>query len=223
MNIQDWFPLGLPGLITLQCKGLSKESSPTPQFKSINSSVLSFLYGPTLTSIHDCCKNHSFDSMDLCCQIMSLLFNKLSRFVKGFLSRSKCLSISWLHSPSAVILEPKNINSVTLSIVSLPTCHEVMGLDAIIFVFQMLSFKPAFSLSYFTFIKRLLSSSSLSAIRVMSSAYLRILIFLPAILIPASASSSPAFHIMYSAYKLNKHGDNIQPWHIWHWTTRKVK
>ena len=113
MNIQDWFPLGLPGLITLQCKGLSKESSPTPQFKSINSSVLSFLYGPTLTSIHDCCKNHSFDSMDLCCQIMSLLFNKLSRFVKGFLSRSKCLSISWLHSPSAVILEPKNIKSVT--------------------------------------------------------------------------------------------------------------
>ena len=149
--------------------------------------------------------------MDLCCQIMSLLFNKLSRFVNGFLSRTKCLSISWLHSPSAVILEPKNINSVTLSIVSLPTCHEVMGLDAIILVFQMLSFKPAFSLSYFTFIKRLLSSSSLSAIRVMSSAYLRILIFLPAILIPASASSSPAFHIMYSAYKLNKHGDNIQP------------
>ena len=161
--------------------------------------------------------------MDLCCQIMSLLFNKLSRFVKGFLSRTKCLSISWLHSPSAVILEPKNINSVTLSIVSLPIWHEVMGLDAIIFVFQMLSFKPAFSLSYFTFIKRLLSSSSLSAIRVMSSAYLRILIFLPAILIPASASSSPAFHIMYSAYKLNKHGDNIQPWHIWHGTTREVK
>ena len=110
-----------------------------------------------------------------------------------------------------MILEPKNINSVTLSIVSLPICHEVMGLDAIIFVFQMLSFKPAFSLSYFAFIKRLLSSSSLSAIRVMSSAYLRKLIFLPAILIPASASSSPAFHIMYSAYKLNKHGDNIQP------------
>ena len=159
MNIQDWFPLGLPGLITLQCKGLSKESSPTPQFKSINSSVLSFLYGPTLTSIHDCCKNHSFDSMDLCCQIMSLLFYKLSRFVKGFLSRTKCLSISWLHSPSAVILEPKNINSVTVSIVSLPICHEVMGLDAIILVFQMLSFKPAFSLSYFTFIKRHFSSS----------------------------------------------------------------
>src|SRR5574341_197386 len=64
----------------------------------------------------------------------------------------------------------------------------------------MLSFKPTFSLSTFTFIKRLLSSSSLSAIRVVSSAYLRLLIFLPAILIPACASSRPAFLMMYSAY-----------------------
>jgi len=76
----------------------------------------------------------------------------------------------------------------------------------------MLSFKPTFSLYSFTFIKRLFSSSSLSAIRVVSSAYLRLLIFLPAILIPACASSSPAFLMMYSAYKLNKQGDNIQPW-----------
>ena len=76
----------------------------------------------------------------------------------------------------------------------------------------MLSFKPTFSLSTFTFIKRLSSSSSLSAIRVVSSAYLRLVIFLPAILIPACASSSPAFLMMYSAYKLNKQGDNIQPW-----------
>src|SRR5574341_1409700 len=72
----------------------------------------------------------------------------------------------------------------------------------------MLSFKPTFSLSTFTFIKRLFSSSSLSAIRVVSSAYLRLLIFLLAILIPACASSSPAFLMMYSAYKLNKQGDN---------------
>src|SRR5574337_617787 len=74
----------------------------------------------------------------------------------------------------------------------------------------MLSFKPTFSLSTFTFIKRLFSSSSLSAIRVVLSAYLGLLIFLPAILIPACASSSPAFLVMYSAYKLNKQGDNIQ-------------
>ena len=78
--------------------------------------------------------------------------------------------------------------------------------------FWMLSFKPDFSLSSFIFIKRFFSFYSLSAIRVVSSAYLRLLIFFPAILIPASASSSPAFHIMYSAYKLNKQGDNIQPW-----------
>ena len=75
----------------------------------------------------------------------------------------------------------------------------------------MLSFKPSFSLSSFTFSKRLFSSSSLSAIRVLSSAYLRLLIFLPEILIPACVSSSPAFLMMYSAYKLNKQGDNIQP------------
>ena len=79
-------------------------------------------------------------------------------------------------------------------------------------VFWMLSFKPTFSLSSFTFIKRLFCSSSLSAIRVVSSAYLRLLIFLPAILIPTCASSSPAFLLMYSAYKLNKQGNHIQLW-----------
>ena len=90
----------------------------------------------------------------------------------------------------------------------------MMTLDAMILVFWMLSFKPTFSLSSFTLlIKRLFSSSLLYAIRVMSSGYLRSLIFLPAILIPASASSSPAFCMMSSAYKLNKLGDNIQPWH----------
>ena len=75
----------------------------------------------------------------------------------------------------------------------------------------MLSFKPSFSLS-FTFIKRLFSSYSLSAISVVSYAYLKLLIFLPTILIPACASSSPAFFMMYSAYKLNKQGDNIKPY-----------
>ena len=87
-----------------------------------------------------------------------------------------------------------------------------MGPDATIFFFWMLSFKPTFSLSSFTFIKRLFSSSSLSAIRVVSSVYLRLLIFLPGILVPPWASSSLAFHMMYSAYKLNKWGDSIQPW-----------
>ena len=83
-------------------------------------------------------------------------------------------------------------------------CHDLR--------FLMLSFKPTFSLSSFTFIKRIFSSSSRSAIRVVSSAYLRLLIFLLAILIPAYASSSLVFLMMYSACKLNKQGDNIQPW-----------
>ena len=78
----------------------------------------------------------------------------------------------------------------------------------------MLNFKPAFLLSSFTMIKRLFSSSLLSAMRVVSSAYLRLLIFLPSILIPPYASSSPAFHMMCSAYNLNEQGNNIQPWCI---------
>ena len=88
---------------------------------------------------------------------------------------------------------------------------EVIGPDAMILVFWMLSFKTTFSLSSFT-LKRLFSSSSLSVIRVVSSAYLRLLIFLPPILIAACASYSPAFLMMYSAHKLSKQGDNIQPW-----------
>ena len=144
-------------------------------------------------------------------KVTSLLFNMLSSLVIAFLPRNKCLLISWLQSPSAVILEPPKMKSVTVSTVSPFICHQVMGPDAMIFVFRMLSFKPTFSLSSFTFIKRLLSSSSLSAIRVVSSAYLRLLIFLLAIFIPACASSSPASHMTYSAYKLNKQGDDIQP------------
>ena len=92
-------------------------------------------------------------------KVMSLLFNTLSRLVTAFLPRSKCLLISWLQSPSTMILEPEKIKSVTVSIVSPPIWHGVMGMDAVILVFWMLSFKPAFSLSSFTFIKRLFSSS----------------------------------------------------------------
>ena len=134
-------------------------------------------------------------------KVMSLLFNMLSSSVIVFLPRSKCLLVSWLQSPSSVILEPKKIKSVTISIVSPSVCHEVMGLDAMILVFWILSFKPAFSCSSFTLIKRFFSSSSLSAIRMVSSTYLRLLIFLPAILTPTCASSSLPFHMMYSAFK----------------------
>ena len=91
-------------------------------------------------------------------KVMTLLFNMLSRLVITFLPRSKCLLISWLQSPSTVILEPPKTKSVTVSTVSPSICYEVMGLDTMISVFWMLSFKPTFSLSSFTFIKRLFSS-----------------------------------------------------------------
>ena len=145
-------------------------------------------------------------------KVMSLVFNMLSRLVIAFLPRSKHLLISWLQSPSAVILEPKKIKPVTVSTISPSIYHEVMGPDAMILVFWMLSFRPTFSFPSFTFIKSLFSSSSLSAVRVVSSAYLRLLIFLPAVSQAACASSSLEFHRMYSAYKLNKQSDNIQPW-----------
>ena len=105
MNIQNWFPLRLTGLISLQSKRL-KEFSPTPQFKSINSLALGcFLYGLTVTSIYDYRKNHSFDCMEFWLKVMSLLFNMLSRLGIAFLPRSKRLLISWMQSPPAVIME----------------------------------------------------------------------------------------------------------------------
>ena len=82
-------------------------------------------------------------------KVMSLLLNMLWRLVITFLTRSKRLSISWLQSPSAVILEPPKIKSDTVSTVSTSISHEVMGRDAIIFVFWMLSFKPIFFTLHF--------------------------------------------------------------------------
>ena len=123
----DWFNL-------LSVQGTLQESSPTPQFKSINSSTLSFLYGPTLTSIHDNWKTTALIRWTFVDKLMSLLFNMLSRLVITFLPRSKCLLISWLQSPSAVILEPKKIKPITVSTVSPSICPEVMGPDAMILV-----------------------------------------------------------------------------------------
>ena len=143
--------------------------------------------------------------------MMDLLFNILSRFVIAFLPRSNCLLISWLQSPSAVILEPKKRKSVTASTFSPSICHEAMGLDAMILAFLIFSFKPTFSLPSFTFIRRFFSSSLLSATRVVSSAHLRLLISLLPILISACDSSSLTFLLMCSGYRLNKHGDNRQP------------
>ena len=79
-------------------------------------------------------------------KVMSLLFNTLSRFVIAFLPQSKCLLISWLQSPSAVILQPKKIKSATVYIVSLSICLEVMGPDAMILVFSL--FQTSFTLLF---------------------------------------------------------------------------
>ena len=98
MNTQDWFPCSPRD---------SQESSLTLQFKSINSLVLSFLYSPTLTSIHDYWEKIALTRQIFVDKVMSLLFNMLSRLVITFLPRSKPLLISWLQLPSAVILEPQ--------------------------------------------------------------------------------------------------------------------
>ena len=123
----------------------------------------------------------------------------LSRLVIAFLPTSKHLLISWLQSPSAVILEPKKIKSDTVSTVSPSISHEVIGPDASQLFHSPLSLSSTGFLVSLHFLPR-----------VVSSARLRLLIFLPAILIPACAFSSPVFLMMYSAYKLNKQGDNIQ-------------
>ena len=119
--------------------------------------MLSLLYGPTLTSVHDYWENDSLVGKE-----MSLFFNMLSSLVIAFLLRSKRLLISWLQSLSIVISGTKKIKSVSASTFSSSVCHKVMGPDAMILVFWMLKFKPAFSLYFFTLIKSLFTSSSLS-------------------------------------------------------------
>ena len=151
----------------------SQQSSPTPilQFSAFFMVQLSHAYMTTGETI-------ALTRWTFVDKVLSLLFNMLFWLVTAFLPRNKHLLISWLHSSSAVLLEPKKIKSVTVCFHCFPSiCHEVMGPDAIKFVFWMFSFKSAFSLSSFIFIRRLFSLSLLSAIRVVSSAYLRLLYF----------------------------------------------
>ena len=137
-----------------------------------------------------------------------ICLNILSKFVIAFLPRSKHLLISWLQSPSTVIMEPKKIRSVTafhISPIYLPwsdeiKCHELWFFFWN-FVFWMLSFKPAFWLSSFTLIKKLFSSSSLSAIGVTSSAYLRLFIFLQAIF--TQLVLNPAWHFAWCSLDIS--------------------
>ena len=147
--------------------------------------------------------------MDLLAKRYLCLFNALSSFVIAFFPRTKHLLFSWLQLLAAVIFQAKK-KSVTVSTVSPSFWHEVMELDAMILDFLVLDFKPAFSLSFLTLMKMLFISSSLYAIRVVSSAYVRLLVSSPVILIPYCNSSSWAFCMMYSTYKLNKQSENIQ-------------
>ena len=123
MNIQDWFPLGLTGLISLLSKGLSKIFSNTVQKHQFFSAQLSFQFSHSHRTTG---KTIALTLQIFVGKEISLLFIMLSRFVIAFLPRSKCLLISWLQSPPAVILEPKKIKSVTVSVVSSSICHEVM-------------------------------------------------------------------------------------------------
>ena len=148
MNIQDWFPLGWTDWIFLQVQGTLKSLlQPHSSKASILRHSAFFLFRlshPYMTTG----KTIALPRRTFVSKVMSLLFNMLSRLIVAFLPRIKCLLISWLQSPSAVILDPKKIKSVTVSIVSPSISHEVMGPDAMILVFWMLSFKPTFSLSF---------------------------------------------------------------------------
>ena len=184
VNIQRWSPLRLTGLISLLSRGLSGVFSST--------TIRSHQFSGVLPSLQSSCHVTTWKTIALTIQtfvgrVMSLLFNTLSRFVIAFLSRSNCLLISWLQSLSAVILEPKKRKSVTTSTFSPSICYAVIGPDAMILVFSTFRLKSALSLCSFTLIKRLFSSSLLSAIRVVSFTYLRLLMFLPPIYLNSSS------------------------------------
>ena len=137
MNIQDWFPLRWTGWISLQSQGLSRIFNTTVQkhqFFSTQLSLWSNSYmilrsNPYMTAG----KTIALTRWTFVGKVMSLLFIMLSRLVIAFLPRSKHLLISWLQTPSAVILEPKEIKSLAVSILSPSICHEVMEPDTVLF------------------------------------------------------------------------------------------
>ena len=148
----DWFDLAVSGTLKSLLQHYSSKASVLQQ-SAFFVVQLSHLYMTTAKTI-------VLTRWAVVGKLMCLLFNMLCRFVIAFLPRSKRLLISQLQSPSAVILEPEKIKSVSVSIVSPSICHEMMGPDALIFIFLILNFKPSFSLSSFTFVYRLFSSSS---------------------------------------------------------------
>ena len=124
----DWYDI-------LAVQGTLKSHFLAPQFESISSLALSFLYSPAFNPYMATGKTIALTRWTFVGKVMSLLFNMLSRLIITFLPRSKHLLISWLQSPSAVILELPKIKSLTISVVSPSICHEVMGPDAMILVF----------------------------------------------------------------------------------------
>ena len=161
VNIQRWFPLGLTGLISLKFKGLSRVFSNTIIQDNSKASILrrsAFyvvqLFHPYMATG----KTIALTGWTFVGKVTPLCFNMLSRFIIAFLPRSKFLLISLMQSPSAVILEPKKRKPNTVSTFSPSMCHEMMALDAMVFIYWMLSFKSVFSLSSFTLIKRLFTS-----------------------------------------------------------------
>ena len=146
MNTPDWSPLEWTGWISLQSKGLSRVFSNTTVQKLLRCSAfvtVQFSH-PYMTTG----KTIALTRRTFVGKVKSLLFNMLFRLIIAFLPRSKCLLISWKQTPSTVTLEPPKIKSATVSIAPPSICHEVMGPDAMIFVFWMLSFKPNFSLPF---------------------------------------------------------------------------
>ena len=144
VNAQGWFPLGLTGLISLLSKGFLRVFSSTTILKH-----QFFSTGPSLCSNSHIITGNTkaLNIWIFVGKVMSLLFNMLCRFVTALLPGSRHFLISWLQSPSSVILEPKKIKSATASMFS-SVFQEVMGLDAMIFVFLMLSFKSVFRLYF---------------------------------------------------------------------------
>ena len=192
----------------------SQGSSLTPQFKSISSSALSFLYGPTLTSIHDYWKAIALTRRTFVGKVINVsVFHMLSRLAIAFLLRSKGLLISWMQSPPpTVILKPPKRKSFMVSIVSPSTGHEMMGQDAKILIFECWV-----SANFFTF----LFHFHQEILQLFFTFCHKSGVICVSEIIDIShgnhdsrfTSSSMAFCMMYSAYRLNKQGKNIQAWH----------
>ena len=208
INIQGWFLLGLTGFDLLAVQGTVKSLL---QHHNSKTSILQCSVFYMIQLSHQYMTTGNTTSMTVWTFVgkaMTLPFNMMSRFVITFIPRSKHLLFAWLQSPSVVILEPKKIKSCHCSYFFSPSiCYEVMKLEPMILVFWMLNFKPIFILfhPHQEALQSLFTFCPLGGVICI----FEVLIFLLANLILACDSSSPAFHILYSAYKVNKQSDNI--------------